>query len=575
MDRVICVDRGCSIPLGTRGTIVGKHEPLKTSNDDNDESFKTISSDAQQGLIIMCDPITDIFEPKSNQTDDRNLTELTGSLAKLLGVNGKREQAVLQQKKAMPAPLRPKLVKLFPYQVINLSQGALTLRQDLKKTPMQPQIGINKSQLSNTNGTVIVSKSYAQSVQAGKTNSGVIRVLQKPSTIAGASTVTSKQADGKIQPLFPKEESSNAKQTLLWPPQPMNRSITVEQLFAQAGKTQNSRVAEVPKSEDSKPSNKQNSGKSPTKCETSAKLAAENKPSTGKGGSKRQPAFAELLNAATKNPHNSSKANATTKVFVNSSLQQKGRQKSDKNHNTSMSSDRQKSTSNKSQILDLLCQPKNMERVNTTAGSTKSQDATSRSTQVPNGYNHPSNSSSNNSSSYPVNAQIHHMVPIVGMGNHVPFSHPVVFMNPNQPQGYFVPTPYPVVMPGRNPMASAFIPQPAPFTTVPVQPAMFPPPPPPQHWTHNRNSNSRDNSNAVKRDREDKNQIIRQTKGSNLSNVFVPLQVARSMAGGEADSQNRQREQNLEPKVEVQSRRETVLDNLQAAAPESVESKSM
>lgn len=501
----------------------------------------------------MCDPITDMFEPKSSVPIKEN-GELTQALSFLLRVNGNQEPQKQEPQPPKPKP-KPKLVKLFPYQIINLTQGAGNLRQDLKNIPKPSQTSNQKSQLSSTNGTVIISlpnNRNAQPYMANKTvlKNGDVKILQKPYSATGPKV---KEAP-KIPPLIPKVESSSnnqAKSTLPWPPQPMSRSITVEQLFAQAAKTQSN--------DDSK---KDNSRPAPVKIlrnplpreDTVDKIGNENKAQTQV--KKRQPAFVDQL----KNSAYQHKSSGSTKVFVNSSLK-KERNKNEnqlqsettptksenRDSKPSPAAHEKQESKPKNQLLDLLCQPKNMERVNTTVTATNMVHD-SVTTQAKNS-NHPVNGPANNI--FPMQAQYNHvqlaqhpaMVPMIGISNQVPFAHPLMVFDPSHSsREYYVPAPYPVsVMPGRNPMASAFVPQPAVhFQGMPVHPNMFPPPPPPQHWTQNRN-------------RSDNSRSHRQAKGSNTNNVFVPLQVSRSMAGGEPASHTigKRNEPPVQPEAEL------------------------
>lgn len=465
LDRVVCVDRGCAVPLGTRGSIVGIQAPQtnKPNDDNNEEAFKTTSADAQYALIIMCDPITDLFEPNSSKPAS-DLTVLTGSLAKLLGVGNGPKVDPEPPKPAEPLrKIKPKLVKLFPYQVINLTQGADSLRQEFKS---QPKPVSNKAPPPNLNGTVIVSRVNENTPPTKPViRMDNVKILKKP---AGPAT-------GKIPPLIPNLESTSAKVELPWPPQLKNKSITVEQLFGKAIPAQQETVPEKP-TKDFKPTLKK-----PVKVSLTH-TQPESKPV------KKQPA------ALFEQPATTQKKHQVTKVFVNSSLQ------------TKKSGEGQAKKSKEAQanpILNLLCQPKNMERV-TTKPAEPSQP------KPQNGHNNvPQVIPPQTFVPFPYIPQ-----QFVGGG----YSHPVVYFPNQQPQEYFVPTPYPVVMPGRNPMASAFIPQ-----FVPTQ-AMFPPPPP-SHWTSA-------NGHAPERGK----QSVRETKGTKNRNVFVPLQVTRSMAGGDPEA---------------------------------------
>ncbi len=496
-----------------------------------------------------------MFEPKSSVPVKEN-GELTQALSFLLRVNGNQEPQKQEPQPPKPKP-KPKLVKLFPYQIINLTQGAGNLRQDLKNIPKPSQTNNQKSQLSSTNGTVIISLPNNRNVQPYLGNkaalkNGDVKILQKPYSATGSKV----KEVPKIPPLIPKLESSSnnqSKSTLPWPPQPMSRSITVEQLFAQAAKTQTN---DAIKNDNSKSAPIVKILRNPLPREDTAdKVAIENKAQVQV--KKRQPAFVDQL----KNSAYQHKSSGSTKVFVNSKL----KKERSKNENQQLQMEttptktenrdskpsqgfHQKPESKpKNQLLDLLCQPKNMERVNTTVNTTNMVHD-SVTTPAKNS-NHPINGPANNM--FPMQAQYNHaqlqqhpaMVPMIGISNQVPFAHPIMVYDPSQPsREYYVPAPYPVsVMPGRNPMASAFVPQPAVhFQGMPVHPNMFPPPAPPQHWTQNRN-------------RSDNHKSYRQAKGSNTSNVFVPLQVSRSMAAGEPASHmiGKRNEPPVQPEVEL------------------------
>ncbi|ODM95979.1 5'-3' exoribonuclease 1 [Orchesella cincta] len=530
LDRVICVDRGASIPLGLRGTVVGIQAPPKSANDDNDESFKTVSADALNSLIIMCDPAQDIFDTNPRK-ETGNLTELTGSLAKLLGVNGVNQVAETKTvAPVVPKPIitKPKLVKLFPYQVINLTQGSTNLRQDLKKAPLPAKSsnGIDKSSLFN--GTVITSKNYAQAAAAKNVNSKPpTKILQRPSL----QTAPSKS----VQPVVKASNETEPKLILPWPPKPMNHhSITVEQLFAQAAQNKQAHAHAGEQNEKiSKPtqilkksmpvSDVSNDSKNPTKNNLKSQPPAKEEVVVVK---KRQPAFADQIKSEQKG--------ITTKVFYNSSLQHpKNRDSNATKSDVKLVNEGNQATTgaqqpqSKNQILNLLCQPKNVERVNTTANRT----VASTSTPGVNGHQKVAPETVTHHT-HPHPGQFHHpaqMVPLMslqaGHNAHGSYSHPVFNVNPNMPPQYYVPTPYPVMMP----FASAFYPHDGHGQIH----AVYPPPQPPQHWTQGRHTAT---DSAHRYHNTNQNQSVRQSRGSHQSNVFVPLQVSRSMASGDHDS---------------------------------------
>lgn len=124
LDRVICVDRGAPVPIGRKGTIVGIQTPhleVQTA----EEAFKSTGVTTLLTVIVLCDPVPDIFEKPIPEIEEPTSTDkLTASLASILNINGDKEETVATKQTTDPIiPLKPKLVKFYPYQLINLTYG--------------------------------------------------------------------------------------------------------------------------------------------------------------------------------------------------------------------------------------------------------------------------------------------------------------------------------------------------------------------------------------------------------------------------------------------------------------------
>ncbi|CAG7833351.1 unnamed protein product [Allacma fusca] len=142
LDRIVCVDPSASMPLGQRGTVVGIQEPqVREQNDAIEESFKATNATMLLTLIILTDPQLDIFDkaseeatiPSTNAVGDSPngivKKDMTLALNQFLGLSFNKDdvpQVQCEPKENSTEedykPL-PRLVKLFPYQVLNITDG--------------------------------------------------------------------------------------------------------------------------------------------------------------------------------------------------------------------------------------------------------------------------------------------------------------------------------------------------------------------------------------------------------------------------------------------------------------------
>lgn len=568
LDRVICADRGVSVPLGLRGTVVGIQAPPKSSDDDNEEAFKIVGADALNSLIIMCDPTADIFDtPIVNCTRKENgeLTALTGTLAKLLGVNGTTEHRAENKTQRKP---KPKLIKLFPYQVINLTQGGANLRQDLKKT-VRAAKPLSQDSSSLHSGTVIVSKTFAQSVtgvsgpHSAKTDIKILR-RNKPSP------------DVKVPPEAKTTESS--KPILEWPPKPLNKlSITPAQLFAEEAEAQaKKQLRQGGQNDLSKLMSFQSLKKFPQmevqKSPNSETEIESDKPVSVKKATanNRQ----NKIKLPKSNLGSCQQQGTTTKIFVNSSLQTRTEKRSQQRKNNveikkhpsrteawsstnaveptdSVRPAQQSQPQNP--ILNLLCQPKNVERVERVNFGTTQSEA--RQQPQMNGHKVPLVHAGNGSLSHPhftFNAAATQPMFILPSSVPIPMynmlgpphqvhrfvAHPTTYYpSPN----YCVPNPYPITS-GLTSQLSAFTPSVHGAYQEPryAQPNLTAPPPPPQRWTQV--------TNQISYNEFGNSQGHRQTREPKTGSMFIPLQVSRSMAGGnDTDANNFTRTESIIP----------------------------
>lgn len=89
-------------------------------------------------LIILCDPAADVFDnPENVELSNSERKELSGTLASLLRITDPGQETVgfempKASKRSVSSDLKPRLIKLYPYQLLNLTEGPVTLRQSHK-----------------------------------------------------------------------------------------------------------------------------------------------------------------------------------------------------------------------------------------------------------------------------------------------------------------------------------------------------------------------------------------------------------------------------------------------------------
>ena len=133
LDRVVCVDPSSSISLGQLGTIVGIMNPVKT---EAENAFSTTSDSNVQNLLILCDPMKEIFEPVPNQHPSLEAANLLNMLQ--IGSKPFNQKPVAEPS----APEEPKctLIKLYPFQVLNLTKNEALANQPSAPAQQQEQL---------------------------------------------------------------------------------------------------------------------------------------------------------------------------------------------------------------------------------------------------------------------------------------------------------------------------------------------------------------------------------------------------------------------------------------------------
>jgi hypothetical protein len=182
LDRVICVDRGAPIAVGHRGTVVGIQTPAATEPEQIEESFKSTGAATIRTLIVLVDPTPGVFDKPDEFGMADPVEKLTNALASMLGVqNGLSEIATTSDQASLtsaPEP-RPRLIKLYPYQAINLSQGPSIIRETHKITKQVNRMNVGNGFLPvSRENEVLLSKNIQR--KPFPDNSKPIRILTRP-----------------------------------------------------------------------------------------------------------------------------------------------------------------------------------------------------------------------------------------------------------------------------------------------------------------------------------------------------------------------------------------------------------